>query len=232
MKTNHIFFFLLILWSVNTVAQSDSEPIARAFDRSKILLSFDNLKTALLNEDGKDALKYIDSRTINYYGGILKNARTLDSTETEKLPFLDKVFVFITRHLSLKDKLGKMADTSFFIYAIEHKMIDKIWNSIGGTDIDTIIISKDSAKARLMVSKEVQDVLQLKNARIGFPYLFFYKEKGAWKVNLTSQFPFTYMGIKYAIKNSGLSETQFLLTNMQQGSKEKVSSEIWKPIEP
>jgi len=232
MKTNRSIFFLLTLLCINALAQNDSEQVARAFDKAKILLSFDNLKTALLNEDGKEVLNYIDSRTFNYYGGILKKSRTLDSTATEKLPLFDKAFVFITRHLSLKDKIGLMNDTSFFIYAVEHKMIDKIGSSIGGTDIDTIIISKDSAKARLMVSKQVQDILQLKDINIGLPGLYFYKERDNWKVNLTSQIPFTYAAIKYAVKNAGLSETEFLLANMPQESKEKIGSEIWKPIEP
>ena len=216
MKTFPVISFFLMLLSTYAVAQSDSQQVINAFDKSKIALSFENLKAALLNEDGNETIKYVNSRTINYYAGILKKARTLDSIETEKLPMLDKAFVFITRHNSLKDKMEFMTDTSFFIYAVEHRMVGSIGSPVGGANLDTITINKDSARAQLMVNDQ----------RTGFPTLSFYKENNYWKVDLISLFPFSYLGMAWMVKNSGLSETRFLLKTMQQGSSERTGPEI------
>lgn len=56
--------------------------------------SFDNYKTAILNDKGNEAVKYVDSRTIAYYEQMLELVKTADSSKIETLSILDKLIVF------------------------------------------------------------------------------------------------------------------------------------------
>ena len=68
-----------------------------------VLACFSNYKRAILNDQGEEALKYIDANTLTYYEGILEKTKTADSIMVDKLPLMDKMMVLIVRqrHLNL-----------------------------------------------------------------------------------------------------------------------------------
>ena len=179
--------------------------------------SFDNYKTAILNDKGNEAVKYVDSRTIAYYEQMLELVKTADSSKIETLSILDKLMVFSIRHRTPKETILGFDGKSLLVYAIESGMVGK--NSVANNSIGDVIVEGNFAKGQFIANGQKAPF-----------YFHFYKEEGQWKIDLTSLFPVTTMAFKKMADDSGENQNEYLFSLLEILTGKKPGQEIWQPI--
>jgi hypothetical protein len=179
--------------------------------------SFDNYKSAILNDKGEEAVNYVDSKTIKYYSDILELVKTADSAKVETLSILDKLMVFTIRHKTSKNDILSFDGKSLLVYAIKSGMDGK--NSVANNSIGEVIIESDFAKGQIIVNGQKAPF-----------YFHFYKEEGQWKIDLTSLFPVSAMAFKKMADESGENQNDYLFSLLEMITGKKPGTEIWQPI--
>ncbi|MCK5853543.1 hypothetical protein KAH27_10990 [bacterium] len=200
---------MIILSSCAPEIQVNQEDLVRK--------TYNGYKTAILNDRGNEAVKFLDKRTIKYYADILETVKTADSAAVRSLNIIDRLMVLIIRHKAPHDEILKFDGKSLLVYAIKEGMIAK--NSVAENTISDIVIVNKFAKADF-ISKGQKSEL----------YFHFYKEDGLWKLNLTSNFPIIAVAFNKIIEDSGREENEFLLMLVEVTSGKKPGNEIWHPI--
>jgi len=179
--------------------------------------SFNNYKSAILNDEGEEAVKYVDSRTIKYYSEIIELVKSADSSKVETLSILDKLMVFSVRHRTAKNDILRFDGKSLLVYAIKSGMVGK--NSVANNSVGDVFIDHDFAKGQFIASGQKAPF-----------YFHFYKEEGLWKIDLTSIFPVSTMAFKKMADESGDNQNDYLFSILEMITGKKPSAEIWQPI--
>lgn len=191
--------------------------IAQTKEQDLVRKTFENYKSAILNDQGDSALLVIDSKTLKYYAEILELVRKADSNKIESLPTTDKFTVLMIRHRAAKTEIAGMNGEGLFIYAINKGMVGK--NSVVNNEVGEVTIDKNFAKGQLLVNKKTAPL-----------YFHFYKENSAWKLNLLSLMPASNVVFKNMIKDSGKTENEFLFEIFEILTGRKISPDIWRPL--
>jgi len=179
--------------------------------------SFDNYKSAILNDKGEEAVKFVDSRTIKYYSDILELVKTADSAKVETISILDKLIVFSIRHRTAKEDVLNFDGESLLVYAINSGMVGK--NSVANNSIGEVKIEGNYAKGQF-----------ISNGQKAPFYFDFYKEDKQWKIDLTSLFPISTKAFKKMADDSGQNQNDYLFSLLEMITGNKPDIEIWKPI--
>jgi hypothetical protein len=179
--------------------------------------AFDNYKTAILNDKGDEDVKYVDSRTIKYYGEILELVKNADSATVNSLSLLDKLMVFTIRHKTSREDVLSFDGRGLLVYAIESGMVGK--NSVANNSIGDVTIDADFAKGQFVANGQ--------KTPLDF---HFYKEEGHWKIDLTSIFAVSTMAFQKMAAESGQSENEYLFSLLEVLSGRKPGPEIWQTI--
>jgi hypothetical protein len=190
---------------------------AQASEEKLVRKSFENYKKSILNDKGEEAVKYVDKRTIKYYGDMLELVKNADSVEVESLSILDKLMVFTIRHRASKDDILRFDGKKLFVYAIESGMVGK--SSVATNSVGEVIINDNFAKGQFIMDGK----------KVPF-YFHFYKEEGQWKIDLTSLFPTAMGAFDKMAEESELSENEFLFFVLEIATGKKPGNEIWSPI--
>ena len=203
-------FLILLLSSVCTFAQKSEVKAVKA--------SFDNYKQAILSDKGEEAVQYVDSRTINYYGEVLEKVKHADSATVNGLALIDKVMVFSVRHRSTKQEILSFDGKALLVYAIKSGMVGK--NSVVNSSIGDVTVEGTFAKGQYVSNGQKA------------PFNFnFYKEDNAWKVDLTSIFPTTNMVFRKLVEESGQTENDFLFSILETLTGKRPGDDIWIPTQ-
>ncbi len=177
---------------------------------------FNDYLTAIGNKDGKAAVAIVDSRTVTYYDTILDHALKSKSDVVRGLPILDKTMVLMLRSRVPADELRKMDARAVFIHTV-----DEGWVATDRTifDIGQIDVNGDRAFGQhLMRGQET-------------PYKCrFVKEDGKWKIDITSLYSSGEAEFEKAIKESQMSEDDFLTRVLSMTAKKPVDASIWEPV--
>lgn len=208
MKKTTLTLFNLTLLTILTFGQSDGELVKK---------SFDNYKKSILQGQGEEAIKYVNSKTTDYYDKELNLAIYGDSATINDLAIIDKLTVFIARHKIPNHELIKMNGKEFFIYAVNNGMIGK--NSVMTTQVGDVTI-KDNVAHGQMISNGQKTPL----------FFEFSKESTEWKVDLTSIFPPTNIALGKMLEQQGLSDNEFIFQTLEALTGRKVTDDIWKPL--
>lgn len=205
-----IFLFSAMLAFITSNAQEDT---------ASIRTNFQNFKTAIFEEDSQGVLDLIDSNSFLYYSRIFKLAKSADSVQVEKLPIYEKGLVFAIRIRGQNHDLLKMSDSSFFMYAVENRLVDQAGMPLSGGDLGEISISAIKATANFLV------------VNIKLPYqVIFSKQQNKWKVDITSLIPVSNMVLKSMAVRDNKTDTEFLLSIAKMSSEESDLKSIWQPL--
>lgn len=191
---------------------------AQKKEEKAVRKSFDDYKSAILNDKGEEAVNYVDSRTISYYSEILNTTINADSLTVNSLVLMDKLMVLIIRHKTTKEDILSFDGRGLLIYAIDEGMVGK--NSVANSIIGEVKIDGDFAKGQLIANEQKTPI-----------YYHFYKEKGEWKIDLTSIFSIGTMAFKKMVDESGQEENEYLYMLLEMSTGKKPSADIWKQIE-
>jgi hypothetical protein len=191
--------------------------LAQTAEQKLVKQSFDKYKAAILTDKGDEAVKYVDSRTITYYGQMLELVKTGDSAKVQGLSIMDKIMVFTIRHRASKEDILQFDGKSLFVYAIKSGMVGK--NSVANNSVGTITISGTFAKGQFVSNGKKTPL-----------YFQFYKEDSQWKLDLTSLFPYSTVALKKMVEESGKSENEFIFYLLEMMTGRKPGAEIWQPV--
>lgn len=209
MKKKLYLLLLMLAVATGSFAQKKEEKAVRK--------AFDKYRSALLDENGDEALKYICNKTILYYNDLLKTVKHSDSLEVSKLGVFNKLMVFSVRHRVPKEVLLTVDGKGLLLYSINEGMVGK--NTVNNASIGGVTINGDTAKGDFLIYKDIT------------PFTFaFYKEDGSWKLDITSIFLMTGEGISKAAERSELPEDEFILDILGRGLETKPGKEVWLPV--
>ena len=200
--------FLLLAISVFGQTTEEEESVRKAFD---------SYKSAILNDRGDDAVKFIDSRTIKYYVEVLDWVKNADSAKIETLSILNKLIVFSIRHRASKEDILSFDGKSLLVYAIKSGMVGK--NSVANLTIGDISIDGKFSKGQVVAN----------GVKAPF-FMHFYKEEGHWKIDLTSLFDVSTAAFKKIAQESGENENDFLFGLLESITGKKPGQEIWQTV--
>ena len=193
------------------------EDITSSHEEADVRACFGNYRTAILAEEGQEALRFVDRRTLDYYGRILDIALRGNRETVAGLSTINKLMVLILRHRIPLDSLKEMTAESLFIHAAEHGWVGK--NDVIANELGKVVVFGTYALAvHISVGQESP-----------FQYRF-EKEDGRWKLDLTSIMPVVDQCFKQVIRESGLPEDEYLFSLIESDSGRKVSDTIWDPI--
>ncbi len=212
MKSIFTFIVLFILTSISKISS------AQNLEVESIKKSFDSYKNAILNDKGKEAVKYVDSKTIKYYSEILELIKSADSTKIESLSITDKLMVLIIRHRTTKKEILSFDGKMLLIYSIDKGMVGK--QGAANNTIGEVTIEDNFAKGQLVVRGEVTPV-----------YYHFNKESEQWGIDLTALFELSDMVFKSFIKDSQLSDNDFIFSILERMTGKRPGQEIWNKVE-
>lgn len=185
--------------------------------KEQVRATFDGYKTAIISNKGEEAARYIDSKTVMYYGHLLDLIKNADFVKLDKLPITDKILVLSIRHQVSKEKILSFDARNFLIYSITSKMAGK--SDVGSLNIGDVTIDGNFAKGQIEVGG-------IKSTY----YLYFYNEEGQWKMNQTSLLYMPQNILKKMAVDSGKSENDFIFMLLQGLTGKTPGKDIWQPI--
>lgn len=209
MKFKTILFSILLITTSSCIGQENTKKLVND--------AYNNYKTAILNDKGEEAVKYVDSRTIKYYNDILELVKNADSVTVTNLSILDKLMVFTIRHTSTKKDILSFDGKGLLIYAIKNGMVGK--NSVSNNTIGEIKIDSNFAKGQFITNGQKTNF-----------YFHFYKEDEQWKIDLTSIFPLSTLAFKKLVTDSGQNENDYLFSLLEILTGIKPGKEIWNKL--
>lgn len=207
----HIYLFVVTSFCFFIVGFSQSTP-------EKLVKScFDSYKTAILNDNGTDAVKFVDSRTIKYYSYILDQVKNTDSAGVDSLSIMDKLMVFMIRLKTSREEILSFNGQTLFAHAVNSGMVGK--NSVANNAVGTIVIDKNFAKGQLIIQGKEQPL-----------FFHFYKEEGQWKIDLTALFPMANTAFQNMADESGENTNDYLLSLLEILYGKKPGPRVWQPV--
>ncbi len=186
-------------------------------DEEGVKNCFQSYKEAILTGEGKEAVKWVDSRTIEYYTMVLEKSISADSLEISAMPFMDKFMVLVVRYRIDYEELKEMDGKKFFIYAVNKEMVGK--NSVMNVEVGEVKVEGKFAQASVVT----------KGVDAGFSFDF-YKEKRKWKMDLTSIFKPTTRALKLALEGKEMSDEEFIIFSLELSGQKPVTSDLWRPL--
>ena len=147
---------------------------------------------------------------------MLDKIKKADSLEVNSLGIIDKIMVLSIRHQASKKEIQSMNGGGLLVYAIQKGMIGK--SSVQRNRIGEVKLNGGIAKGQIVSGEQITPV-----------YFDFNKEKGVWKIDLTSVFSLGTIGFKQVLKKSGLKENEYLIQVLEQMTGKKPSTKIWNP---
>ncbi|MCI0750654.1 MAG: hypothetical protein L0Y35_02345 [Flammeovirgaceae bacterium] len=179
--------------------------------------TFDNYKKSILEDKGSEAIRWVDAKTLAYYEKILYASIHADSAEVQDLGLMDRLIVITVRHRVPKSEVLAMDGKGFLIYSINKGMIGK--NSVLTIDIGEVKVSGNFANGQVVSNGQPSPL-----------YFQFNKEGTDWKIDLTSLFPASTMGLKRMISENGMTENEFIFQAMEMLTGKLPGNEVWHPL--
>jgi hypothetical protein len=186
-------------------------------DSQLIKNTFSNYKKSVLEGNGTEAAKWVDSKTLTYYSKMLQAAVYADSAEVQNLELLDKLIVLSARHRVPKSEILNMQHNDFFVYSIDKGMISK--GTVLTVEIGEVNVDGVAANGKLISDGQVSPL-----------FFQFAKEEGQWKLNITSLFPVSNAGLKKRISDNEMTEDEFIFKTLERLTGRPVGKEIWKAL--
>lgn len=186
-------------------------------DQKQVKQCFNSYKSAILNDQGTEAVKFVDSRTIKYYSDILELVKNGDSAKVDALTIMDKLMVFLIRLKTSREELLSFNGESLFAYAVNSGLVGK--NSVSNNSIGAVTINKNFAKGQFVMEGKSQPI-----------YFHFYKEKAQWKIDLTSLFPMANAAFQRMADESGQGTNEYLLSLLEIMNGKKPGAQVWQPV--
>ena len=206
MRSLSVLLFVLFL-----AAPAAAEPL------DDVKESFLTYKTAILEADGAAAAKVVTQNSRDYFRGLAEQALTLDRDGLHHIHITDRLYAMLLRHNLDRTQLQQMSGDEVVSYAVDHGWIGR--NGASQLRLGHYEVEGDHASGTIMRPDGVKSSFKME----------FVKEGGHWMLDLVALMKLTRAAFEYAVQQSGLSEDEFVLLMLEQGTGVKPGPEIWNP---
>lgn len=211
MRLALIFALTILFWASCKESESIEESI------KKVENSFSGYKAAILEGKGKEAIKWVDQNTLDYYEKILEIAKSGDKATVQNLGLLDKWTVLSVRHRIPREEVLNMDGRSFFIYAVDEEFIGK--KSVRDVEIGEIEVNGKTARGKIITEGDFDPM-----------YFDFHKEGNKWKIDLTSLYPVSEAELEKARERNAKPDDEFILEILRMMTRKEPAPNIWDPL--
>lgn len=197
---------------------SSNKDGSKSSNRELVKNCFEEYKTAVTKRDGIKARSVADKETISFYDRVIKHARFSTKSELNKAGLSEKLIVFSVRQNVPLYSVRNFSGDQLFAYMISNGLIDN--STMSFIDLGEIELINNAAQAPVIVGGQKAPFT-----------LRFKKEKGIWKINISSLLIITDLALTGKINQAGLTEELFIdqLLNKKKGYKGS-KNRYWEPL--
>ena len=182
----HLYFFQLSLFIISCASQKS--------DTAQIKECFDNCKSAIIEKDGENAIKYVSEKSFAEYSILLQKIKQEDSLELSNEEYATKLFILRVRHLIPPEQILRLNSRSLLVVIINYGISNN--NNIRNSTLKEITIKDNSANATLMINGKLT------------PFVYsFSKENNMWKIIL--RVPWN-LSFKQLFPDAEITETEYI----------------------
>lgn len=190
-----------------------------AEDEAAIRETFQRYKRALLDARGGDAAGLVTSETIAFYEETSMLALEAPEPEVRERPIVDRLQVLTLRHRMSAAQLRSMSGRDLFAYAVDEGLIGA--EQVQTLDIGEIEVEGDTASGAIVTGAQEVDLARWR----------FVRQEGRWRLDLLALFPLTELALEQAADDAGLEVDELLVQALEISSGERVSPDIWQPLD-
>ena len=162
---------------------------------TEIEITFNEYKSAILNNGGEKSYSVIDQKTKDYYSWLQKSSVNFTKDDIMKLGILDKMQIIIMRHRIPSQKLAKMTGKELFIHAVDNGWVGK--NGVSKLGIGKIRVDNNFGTGEVSIDGNPSSI-----------YYHFHKENDKWKIGVMEMTKLGQVAISNQQKLSGKSEEE------------------------
>jgi hypothetical protein len=189
-----------------------------ASETEAVIKSFQDYKSAILDQKGEVAVGLVTKRTVDDYQHYVDWALAADRKTLESLSFINRFQVFLLKQRIPADTLKQLDGRLAFVYAVDRDWIGR--NSVIRTTLGKVDVANNCATAEVLISGQTA------------PNRFqFSKENGTWRFDLIQIIRDTDQALRAAAMQKGASEDEFMFSLIETISGRKVEDTIWTPIQ-
>lgn len=177
--------------------------------------AFTKYQMAVLSQDGYEAMKCLNQKTIDFYDDILDKVRYASKTDIKLLSDADKMQVLAVRRFFTEELIFDLTGITLCAASIREGLFST--QHLKAMSIGRVATKQNKAKAQM--------ILDGKQTPIFFD---FSKEDNEWKIDLTTTFIITSKYLENEAKKLDLSTSDYILEILQLSDEEKVS--IFEPL--
>ncbi len=208
--------------SGNTVEEVEKlkKIVPTSKDVQDVQKCYDAYKKAIMESNGKEAIKSITQSSVDYYGDILEWALNSSKSEVEKLDPVHQFMVLSVRKRIPKEQIKKMTGESLLIYTVDNEWTNK--KTVAITELAEIRkIGDNTAKAAMTVRNENTDTV----------VEFIRADKDAeWKINLLSLSENVNGQLIRMASDRNETVGKLILDMIKQITNSSVSEDVWNPV--
>ncbi len=215
-RTSH-----LVLASLLAAASTSAAPITvpESSEVAAVKRGFSEYKAALKQRDGMRAAAAVSGNSFRYYDRMRKLALSAPRQELALLEGTERMLVLALRQQAPFELLAKGTPEELVAHAVTTEAITD--TGVALTELGEIRAKGGLARGWIIVDgKPTQGVLQ------------FVQEGDRWKFDLEFAMKSSAGLIAAIAQQSDLSEDEVILKLLEQGARQPVGPEIWRPLVP
>jgi len=205
---NHLLLLLVLL--------AGTWP-ARAEPVDDVKQSFLTYKAAILSSDGSTAARVVTQGSRDYYRRLADQALTLDREGLQAISLGDRLYALLLRHTLDRGQLESMSGGEVVSYAVNEGWIGK--EGAEQLELGNYQVDGNAASGTILRPDGGETNFKME----------FVKENGRWLLDLVALMKLTRTAFEYAVKQSGLSEDEFVMLMLEYSTGRKPGPDIWSP---
>lgn len=181
--------------------------------------TFKKFRSSIEQQNGKEALQYIDTKTLDYYKYLLDQIIYAKAEELDSLDVFDKYNLLTVRHNIAPEKILKLTPAGLYALFVDSGYIAK--ESVADMEMGKVELKykEGTAKAQAVVGGKV------------VPLVFnFVKEKKQWKIILVDAFASARKGLEMRVKQNNQLENEFIFVELVLSSGKSIAPSILEPL--
>jgi len=199
---------VVLLLALSQPAAADTEEVEQSF------LAY---KTAILESDGEAAADLVTEHSHAYYRKLADQALNLDRAELHEIHLSDRLNALLLRHSLEPEELQRMSGSDVIAFAVDRGWIGK--EGAEQLRLGDYAIDGDHASGTILRPDGEATAFMME----------FEKEDGRWRLDLVALIDLTRAAFEYTVKQTGLSEDEFVLLMIEHSTGSKPGPEIWNP---
>jgi hypothetical protein len=179
--------------------------------------SFRDYKTAILTSNGDAAAEVVTRASREYFRKLADHALTLDRDGLHAIHLSDRIYTLLLRQSLERAELERMSGSDLVSLAVDEGWIGK--NGASRLELGNYQVEGDAATGTILRPDGGETPFQIAFAR----------ENGRWLLDLAALMNLTRTAFEYSVQQSGLSEDEYVLLILEQGTGRKPGPAIWSP---